>query len=42
MRNLFFIFSLVLWGTQCVGAQKEPRFYVETSAVEVVIIVRFR
>ena len=46
MRNLFFISALVLWGTHCVTAQNEPRFYVETGlpaatrqegAVEVVV-----
>ncbi len=37
MRNLFFISALVLWGTHCVTAQNEPRFYVEISAVEVVV-----
>ncbi|MFN0176661.1 MAG: BatD family protein [Saprospiraceae bacterium] len=37
MRNLFFICSFVLWGTHCMSAQNEPRFYVEISAVEVVV-----
>ncbi len=29
MRNVFFIFSLAFWSTQCVTAQSEPRFYAD-------------
>ncbi|MBC7777420.1 MAG: BatD family protein [Phycisphaerae bacterium] len=37
MRNVFFIFSLVIWVAQGVTAQNEPRFYAEASATEVAV-----